>query len=352
MRTALTLLALATFAFVGQLALAQDEEADAKKLRRIDPKAKTEAEKAPSTDELDEKIAALQAEMNALDQRRRKVTRELRSLQRQRRNQRRDSMRQRFAPRGSSGMEFDFGIGGGPGGLRVFGMNGSPNVGLRIQSGPDGIRVEVSERDEDGELQTKTYEAKDMEAFVKQFPEIAKQHGIGALPGIGFMGGSLEDFDFDMDDFGGMEDLQERLEELRERLQGGLTPMPPTAPTPGLSPFFPRRPQTAPAPRERLGVMVSPVDAERSEELALDEGEGLLVQEVQPNSLAARLGLRPGDVLLSVGGVTIEGASSISKSLGAIEAKGKVKVEIDRPGRGSIVLEAPKTASKLRGKRV
>jgi PDZ domain-containing protein len=327
MKTTLTLAALLTFGFVGSLAWAQDEEGEAKKLRRIEPAEKSEAEKSPSSEDIDRRIAALQDELRALDEKRRQLGRELRELRRKRRG-RRDIF---------SALP----------GLRLR-MGGAQ--GLTMESGPDGVRVQIREPNEQGEIETKVYEAESMEAFRKEHPDLAERYGIGG----DFGGGLGFDFRMDRDDLPLPRDFPEMrrsLEELREQLEGmtgGLSG--------SSSPLFPSRPRAprraAPSPRERLGVLVAPIDPERAEELSLESGEGLLVEEVQPKTLAARLGLMRGDVLLTINGKNIEGAATIAETLRELESRDPVTIVVERPGRGRLTLEATKTAPAKATKRV
>ncbi|MCA8942399.1 MAG: hypothetical protein KDB80_07530, partial [Planctomycetes bacterium] len=75
------------------------------------------------------------------------------------------------------------------------GINGvEANESVKIQVGPDGVRVEVGENGD-----SKVYEADDMDAFRKEFPDVAKKYfdtkGSKAL----FRGG-LRPFQWDDDD--------------------------------------------------------------------------------------------------------------------------------------------------------
>ena len=51
-----------------------------------------------------------------------------------------------------------------------------------------------------------------------------------------------------------------------------------------------------------IGVVCQPVDAELRAKLKLDEGQGLLIDEVRPDSPAAKAGLRKDDVVLAAAG--------------------------------------------------
>lgn len=69
--------------------------------------------------------------------------------------------------------------------------------------------------------------------------------------------------------------------------------------------------------RPTLGVMLAPGP------------EGLVIQGVQPGSLAARLELEPGDVLLEINGVELGEARDVGKALGQDRRRARVKVRRD-----------------------
>ena len=82
---------------------------------------------------------------------------------------------------------------------------------------------------------------------------------------------------------------------------------------------------------QRLGVMVR----------ALDEGLGLLVDEVEEDSLAQDLGVRAGDIITRIGEVEIRAVENVREALGAIVAGETVDVVVTREGE-NVELEATK----------
>ncbi|NKC32004.1 DegQ family serine endoprotease [Falsiroseomonas selenitidurans] len=64
------------------------------------------------------------------------------------------------------------------------------------------------------------------------------------------------------------------------------------------------------------------------------EGAGVQVAEVQPGSLAASRGLRPGDVILRIGGQEVRNPRDVTEALGAARRAGReaVAFQIDREG--------------------
>ena len=61
-------------------------------------------------------------------------------------------------------------------------------------------------------------------------------------------------------------------------------------------------------------------------------GGGILVQEVQEDTLAESLGLKAGDVVLRIGEHRIVDRFDVAKALGAIDAGEKVVVKANRKG--------------------
>lgn len=78
----------------------------------------------------------------------------------------------------------------------------------------------------------------------------------------------------------------------------------------------------AQAPRPRLGVAVrdvvlSPAAAQAA---GLSERRGALVGETDPNGVAARAGVLPGDILIALNGQPLTGGEALLRALGALAA--------------------------------
>lgn len=82
-----------------------------------------------------------------------------------------------------------------------------------------------------------------------------------------------------------------------------------------------------------LGVMVQPIDADLAKSFGLDRPRGALVAEVQPDSPAARAGLKSGDVILSFDGQAIDDTAQLPARVGATPVGKKVDVEVLREGK-------------------
>jgi Do/DeqQ family serine protease len=66
-----------------------------------------------------------------------------------------------------------------------------------------------------------------------------------------------------------------------------------------------------------LGLSVEPLPPARARALGLDEGQGLVVASVAPNSPASEAGLRQGDVIEEVGGKVVSGVSQLRAAVQA-----------------------------------
>lgn len=192
--------------------------------------------------------------------------------------------------------------------------------GMTVQIGPDGaVRVETKQRNEQGETETKVYEAPDMETFQQKYPGVLQQNGLGfgVWPWRGNLraelGPVLRGFEFDADA------LRSRVVPFGRAPAAGDVAVEP-APAP-------------PPPGRRLGVGIrAEISADLREHLGLAEGEGLLVESVQSGSLAEALGLAAGDIVTRIGGTKIGAAADVQQALGAIEKGATVEVQFVRKG--------------------
>ena len=70
-----------------------------------------------------------------------------------------------------------------------------------------------------------------------------------------------------------------------------------------------------------LGLRVEPLPGERARSLGLEEGQGLVVSSVQPNSPASDAGIRRGDVIEEVNGDIVGSASDFSAAVSEAGAR-------------------------------
>ena len=88
-------------------------------------------------------------------------------------------------------------------------------------------------------------------------------------------------------------------------------------------------PQTKARASKQMGITVAVIESELQKKFKLDSNEGLVVLDVDRNSLGARLGLQPGDVILEVNKVKMKKLNdwnkvmeARNKSLGILMSRG------------------------------
>jgi len=81
-----------------------------------------------------------------------------------------------------------------------------------------------------------------------------------------------------------------------------------------------------------LGLQCAPVDEALRAQLGLAEGQGLVVQEVMPDSPAAKAGLKRFDVLAAVDGKPIKGIADLVAAVDKAKDKKDVALEVIRGG--------------------
>ncbi len=92
-----------------------------------------------------------------------------------------------------------------------------------------------------------------------------------------------------------------------------------------------------------IGVQIQPVTAEIADSLGLKDNHGALIAETQPNTPAAKAGLKSGDVIISVDGQNVDGPRDLSRRIAADGPEHKVSVAYLRSGKemtANVVLEA------------
>jgi membrane-associated protease RseP (regulator of RpoE activity) len=82
----------------------------------------------------------------------------------------------------------------------------------------------------------------------------------------------------------------------------------------------------------RLGVHVSNITPEKAEELNLSEDKGVLIEEVEEESAAAKAGLQANDVLFSFDGVRLRSVRQLRRLVQETPAGREVEIEFSREG--------------------
>ena len=82
-----------------------------------------------------------------------------------------------------------------------------------------------------------------------------------------------------------------------------------------------------------IGVEPRDITPELAENLALGKEEGVIIAAVLKNGPADRAGIRPGDILVSVGGKTVSNMSEMFNLIAILQPDSKTKIVVLREGR-------------------
>jgi serine protease Do len=87
--------------------------------------------------------------------------------------------------------------------------------------------------------------------------------------------------------------------------------------------------------RGYLGIAPTDVPRELAEEYGLNKGKakGAFVRQVVPGAPADKIGIQPGDVVLSVNGKPVEGAVELRRTLAALRPGSSVILQVNRRGK-------------------
>jgi len=199
---------------------------------------------------------------------------------------------------------------------------GSSSLQMSFQ--PGKVTVTITE-EVDGKTVVNTYEGESLEKLKEEHPELKDR--LGGVGGFRFQVGPSDRFD--MDRFWNewnkdrAESIRKWREEMRrevERWQNGLEMGQGQGP---------REWPPAAAAGPRLGVRVEKPAPVLDAQLQL-RGRGLVVQEVEPGSLAESLGLQPYDVLLEVNDREIREVTDIAAALEGIKDDSAATVRVIR----------------------
>ncbi|SBV92660.1 putative periplasmic serine endoprotease DegP-like [uncultured delta proteobacterium] len=81
-----------------------------------------------------------------------------------------------------------------------------------------------------------------------------------------------------------------------------------------------------------IGVTIQTLDENGAKALGLPSSKGALIGDVLAGHPAAEAGMKPGDVILSVNGETVENSSDLSRKVAAIKPGDKAKIVVWRNG--------------------
>lgn len=202
-----------------------------------------------------------------------------------------------------------------------------------MQVGPDGVKVEVFE-DVDGKSESKTYTAKTMDELYAAHPELRDRLGARVdiqsgplrqlrIPGgmNGLFGGGANRSPFGMDD-----DDQDQALRPALPLQGGALRT------------------------DILGVHIQEPSADQRRDLKLDEGVGLVVESVEPGTIAHKIGVARGDCLVELNGRALKSTADVRDALSKRPANEDVSVTlVDQNGkRRTLTWRAPAASEESR----
>lgn len=190
-----------------------------------------------------------------------------------------------------------------------------------LQIGPDGVRLELKSKGEDGATDTEVFEAPDVETFREKYPEQAEQYlGQGGAPGDAFAMPRLQ-----------IRGLGEDFPRLR--LSPGESRTFRLNPGGQLRLMEPPQAMANPLPAgPRLGIFIQPLAPEVGEFLGLEPGQGLSVREVQEGSLADAIDIQPRDVVLQIDERKIFGVADVAEALREAGSGNEVTVLVSRRG--------------------
>ena len=97
--------------------------------------------------------------------------------------------------------------------------------------------------------------------------------------------------------------------------------------------------------RGQLGVNIQDLTPELAQAFGLNQSQGAAITAVQPKSPAAKAGLEPGDIVLSINDKRVKNSQDVRNMIGLLPLGEEVKLEIQRGGEAQTVkveIAAPK----------
>ena len=112
--------------------------------------------------------------------------------------------------------------------------------------------------------------------------------------------------------------------------------------------------KTGKVSRGMLGVTIEPVDAAKAKALGLGRSSGALVNNIEPDSAAAKGGIEIGDVITSVNGQVVNSNADLPPLVGMLPPGSKAKIGVIRDGKprelsvtiGELTSDAQRVASQ------
>lgn len=79
-----------------------------------------------------------------------------------------------------------------------------------------------------------------------------------------------------------------------------------------------------------LGLEMEKVPSSMAGKLELKEGEGILVKDLNSDGVGAKIGLKPGDVILEVDGVAVDDVTSFNKAVANAKTNKLIRLKVQR----------------------
>lgn len=86
-----------------------------------------------------------------------------------------------------------------------------------------------------------------------------------------------------------------------------------------------------------LGVQIQPIGRDMADGLGLKDARGALVSQTQPDTPAAKAGLKPGDAIVALDGRPVKNPRDLSRLVAGFEPGSKVKLTVSRDGKERLV---------------
>ena len=213
-------------------------------------------------------------------------------------------------------------------------FNGSYSIVVESKTGPDGKTIQTKKVWRDGKLvesEEKTLDGADADATI-QLPN--GETAPGRVFHFDFNDGVLNGSESlpNVSPFETMRQMEEQMRKQQERMQAQFEELRRQFGANGSS-LLANDGEIAAAPSKYwIGATVEPTPELLVAQLPINEGEGILLQYIVPDSPAAKAGLQRFDVVVKIDGAPIANASDVAKIVDKTGGK-TVKVEFFRKGK-------------------
>ena len=213
-------------------------------------------------------------------------------------------------------------------------FNGSYSIVVESKTGPDGKTIQTKKVWRDGKLvesEEKTLDGDAADATI-QLPN--GETAPGRVFHFDFNDDVFDQLGAEVSPFEGMRRLESQMREHQEQMRAQMEELRRRFGQSASNGFVaPQDGEVAPAPSKYwIGATVEPTPELLVAQLPINEGEGVLLQYIVPDSPAAKAGLQRFDVVVKIDGAPIADASDVAKIVDKNGDK-TVKVEFFRKGK-------------------